>query len=265
MNDVARPRVNFLIGGAQKCGTSALAAYLGQHPELGLPAGKEAHVFDSADFDDDFDSAAVDEIYASHFRHCPQRRWYGDATPLYLFHPVLVRRIACYNPAMKWIVLLRHPVDRAISQYRMERRRGAETWPLLPALLLERWRLRRHGDDWSPDSPLRRYSYRSRGDYARQLDELHRHFPGRQILIVKTEELRQSPESALPKVYAFLGVACPEPLPAPLRVFEGEYPRLRPDNWRWRWLAWLMRRESATLVARYGIRLEPEIQPEQAL
>ena len=41
------PRVRFLIGGTQKGGTTALAHYLAQHPDVRLPKGKEAHVFDA--------------------------------------------------------------------------------------------------------------------------------------------------------------------------------------------------------------------------
>ena len=52
MTTAAEPLVRFLVGGVQKAGTSALAQYLGLHPRLRLPTGKEAHVFDAPDFDD---------------------------------------------------------------------------------------------------------------------------------------------------------------------------------------------------------------------
>ena len=56
-------------------------------------------------------------------------------------------RIARYNPAMRWIVLLREPAERALSHHHMERSRGRERWPLWLALLLERWRLAGHHDE----------------------------------------------------------------------------------------------------------------------
>ena len=161
------PRIGFLIGGVQKAGTTALARYLAGHPQLALPQRKEAHVFDDPGFEADWDRARIDREYARHFDAGSDDRLHGDATPIYLFHPTLVERIAAYNPAMRWIVLLRDPVERAISQYGMERARGDEHWPLWAALLFERLRLRGHHHDWSPASPLRHWSYRARGDYGR--------------------------------------------------------------------------------------------------
>src|SRR3546814_4841803 len=85
--------------------------------------------------------------------------------------------------------LLRDPVDRALSHYHMERARHTEHWPLWPAMLLERWRLRGHHDDFADGSPLRHFSYRARGDYAAQLDALYRHFPPHQVLDRKSTRL----------------------------------------------------------------------------
>lgn len=250
---MSAPRIGFVIGGAQKCGTSALASYLAEHPGLALPAAKEAHVFDAPDFDDGWDAAAVDRRYAPHLAHAPERALCGDATPIYLFHPRCIGRIARYNPGMRWIVLLRDPVERALSHYWMERGRGTETWPLWPALLLERWRLRGHGDDFALDSPLRRHSYRARGEYARQLDALFGRFPREQVLILLSHDLAERPRPCLERVYAFLEVDPPAQAPVPRSVFAGDYPRWPAGSPRRRLLEQLMRRPRRELLARYGI------------
>ena len=219
MNDGA-PRIGFLIGGVQKAGTTALARYLAGHPQLVLPQGKEAHVFDDPRFDDTWDRARIDCEYARHFDAGGEGRLHGDATPIYLSHPTLVERIAAYNPAMRWIVLLRDPVERAISQYGMERARGDEHWPLWAALLFERLRLRGYRDDWSPASPLRHWSYRARGDYAAQLRVLRGHFPQSQILVLHNGDLRERHASVLERICAFLGVRDFDPAPAAMSAFE---------------------------------------------
>lgn len=247
------PTVRFLIGGVQKAGTTALARFLGAHPAVALPVGKEAHVFDDPAFDEAWTAAAVDARYAPHFAAADPACLHGDATPIYLLHPRLLARIARYNPAMRWIVLLRHPVERAVSHYHMERQRGAERWPLWPALLLESWRLRGHRDDWSPDSPLRRCSYRLRGDYARQLDALYARFPKEQVLLLRNDELARAPAETVDRVCAFLRIA---PAGAPERhgrVFQGAYAPLARGSVGWRLLAWWMRRELRDARLRYGI------------
>ena len=130
----AAPRIGFVIGGVQKGGTTALARFVSRHPALQLPDCKEAHVFDSPDFDESWGVEQIDERYGEHFPDgWHPEMLYGDATPIYCLHPHFVRRIAAYNPDMRWIVILRHPVERAISQYRMERARANESWPLWPA------------------------------------------------------------------------------------------------------------------------------------
>ena len=236
------PRIGFLIGGVQKAGTTALARYLAGHPQLALPQRKEAHVFDDPGFEADWDRARIDREYARHFDAGSDDHLHGDATPIYLFHPTLVERIAAYNPAMRWIVLLRDPVERAISQYGMERARGDEHWPLWAALLFERLRLRGHHHDWSPASPLRHWSYRARGDYGRQLRTLRAHFPDAQVLVLRSTELRVSHVQVLARICAFLGVRDFNPAPAEITAFEGEPARVSRAT---ALLArWCLRRES---------------------
>lgn len=254
MPEAAPPRVRFVIGGVQKGGTTAMAHCLGQHPQVLLPDNKEAHVFDAPRFDDTWDQAQVDEHYAPQFASIDDEgRLVGDATPIYCLHERFVERIARYNPQMRWILLLRHPVARAISQYHMERARGNERWPLLPALLLERWRLRGHHDDFSAGSPLRTHSYCLRGNYARQLDTLYRHFDPRQILVLRSAGFREQPRATLERVYAHLGLPGPVRLPEHTRIFAGAYAAPSFHSLTWRVATWLLRHETAAMQDRYGI------------
>lgn len=245
------PRIAFLIGGVQKGGTSALAQYLGAHPGLRLPASKEAHVFDAPDFNEAWTPAQVDARYEGQFANAATDAMRGDATPFYLFHPRVVARIARYNPAMRWLVLLRDPAERALSHYRMERERGREPWPLWPAMLLERWRLRGYADDFARGSALRRFSYRARGDYARQLDVLYAHFPREQVLLLHSERLRAQPDACVREACAFLGVAPPPGGIDYSPVFVSQSPE--PSDASLRFLRWLMRGELRAMRDRYGI------------
>lgn len=219
------PRIRFLVGGVQKGGTSALAQYLAAHPGIDLPRDKEAHVFDAPEYDEHWSAQQVDQWSADKWPDPDNPRLlHGDATPLTIAHPHLVARVARYNPDMRWIVLLRDPVERAISHYHMIRNWGHEPRSLLGAILVEPWRLRRSREDWSMQAPARFHSYLSRGRYVRQLDALFRHFPRDQALLVRSTDLAAQPAQTVARILAFLGL---DPLPGSAefkRVFEGEYP-----------------------------------------
>lgn len=253
------PRISFLIGGAQKGGTTALAQYLGAHPEVLLPTGKEAHVFDSPGFDDRWEPARIDAEYERFFpTPLPAGKLVGDATPIYMFHPVFIDRIARYSPGMRWIVLLRDPVERAISHFHMERRRGQEILPLWLALLAEAWRLMGHQDDFSFESPLRKHSYVARGRYSRQLDALHARFPAEQILLVRSRDLIATPGSCMERILDFLGLSPFGDKRNFERVFEGRYASNRFEQLTGRLLRLYYRGELKRLAGRYDIRFDPE-------
>ncbi|MBB6063634.1 sulfotransferase family protein [Pseudoxanthomonas broegbernensis] len=248
------PRIGFVVGGVQKGGTTALANFIGQHPQVRLPADKEAHVFDAPGFDEAWDAAAVDRRYLPHFGGALDRgALHGDATPIYCFYPRVIERIARYNPAMRWILILRHPVDRAVSQYRMEHARGYDAWPLWAAALLERWRVAGRWDDFDCDSPVRHVTYLSRGDYARQLDALYRHFPRDQVLLLRNGELAGAPDEVMVRVWRFLGLAPPPVQPTYGRVFDGGYAPLPQSAPTRRLLGLLLRRPMREAARRHGI------------
>ena len=235
MPEPYRPSVGFVIAGAQKCGTSALAHFLSQHPEIGMASPKEAHMFDSPRYSRDWSPSQIDARYRPCFEHCPGVRIRGEATPIYLFLPEIARELARYNPELRVIVLLREPVERAISQFYMEKERDRERLPLWLALLSEPFRMRRCRGARAIPLALRRHSYRSRGLYSLQLRNLYRFFDRDRVLILRTEDLLRRHDAVLRKVFVFLGVSEQVRIP-PETVFEGER-----DGRRHRVVSWLLR------------------------
>lgn len=201
-----QPKLSFVIVGAQKCGTTALVEYLRQHPQIGMPL-EEGHVFDAPDFSPNWSPQEIDERYTPRFEHCRQAEVFGESTPFYLFLPEAAPALRRYNPNLKLIVLLRDRVERAISHYYMQKGRGREKAPLWLALLAEPFRVGRCPDPRSRRSPQRVSSYRSRGLYSRQLGNLYRHFPRRQVQIIHNSDLLADHQATLRQVFAFLGVA----------------------------------------------------------
>lgn len=217
-------RVDFVIGGAQKGGTTALAKFLRMHPEVGLPKEKETHFFDRPDFPEEASPEALGRLYRKAYPGQLAGRVLGDATPVYMYLPWVPGRIRRYNPAMKWILLLRDPVERAISHYGMERARGADRLPFPLALRLERWRLWQDRGWAAWKTSLRHHSYLDRGRYSQQIVRLREHFPPEQMLILETSRLRHHHAETLRTVHRFLGLQLTAELPPPEEVFPTARP-----------------------------------------
>lgn len=192
-------QVHFVVGGVMKGGTTALSAFLDQHPELGMATGKEAHFFD---VDANFPPGGRPDYHAYHrqFAPRPHTRLLGDATPVYIYWQQAPARIAEYNPRMKWVLLLRHPAERAYSHWNMLRHTGKEPLDFADALAAEP---RRRAALACQD---KLYSYLDRGFYARQLRRLFAVVPRRQVLVLRSDELRHDHHGTLRRVFEFLGV-----------------------------------------------------------
>lgn len=206
------PLVSFIVAGVQKGGTTALFDYLSDYTDIALPDAKELHFFD----DEARDWSRPDyEDYHRRFA-APAGRPCGEATPIYAYWPNSLERIAAYNPAMKLVLVLRDPVQRAWSHWRMEYARGAETQPFAWCIREGRRRL----FEAQPWGHHRVFSYVERGFYGEQVERLYGLFPRSQILVLTSGALRADPGSALAEVRALLGLA-PAPPPTPREVHVG--------------------------------------------
>lgn len=193
-----QPLVNFIVAGVQKGGTTALFDYLSDDSAYSLSTVKEVHFFD----DESIDWAEADyRAYHAQFDWSRPDAIRGEATPIYLYWPRSLERIAAYNPAMRLIIMLRDPVERAWSHWRMETARGAETEPFSWCIRQGRQRL----FDAEPWGVHREFSYVERGFYGEQLERLYGLFPREQVLVLQAGELRASPGAALDQVGRFLG------------------------------------------------------------
>src|SRR5215213_3118740 len=105
-------QLTFLIVGTQKGGTSALYAYLQDHPRLRLAESKEVHFFDK---EEHFQKQPVDygPLHAD-FRAQPGQLL-GEATPITMYWTDALRRAWEYNPRLKILCVLRNPIERAYS------------------------------------------------------------------------------------------------------------------------------------------------------
>lgn len=194
-------RVDFVIAGTQKGGTSALNAYLRGHPEVcTAETKKEVHFFDAENLPGP--RQLWYPLYHSYFAPKPAHRVVGESTPLYMYWWHAPRRIWEYNPKMKVVVLLRNPIDRAYAHWNMIRSRGGDDMPFWQALQEEDSRCRT-----ALPHQHRTFSYVDRGFYVQQLRRLWHFFGPRQTLILRSTDLRRNPDAVLKTVTDFLGVA----------------------------------------------------------
>jgi hypothetical protein len=218
-----RPGPDFVIIGAQKCGTTSLYNYLLRHPAV-APATKRSIKF----FDHGPNWAKGGTWYRAHFpfawkRTAPAGRpLVGECTPSYLVHPLGPRRVHETAPETRLIVLLRNPVDRAYSAYHHQHRKGRESLSFEAALARERERVGNEYRRLSTDrrfvaQDYRHYSYVGWGCYVEHLEPWLQTFKREQIHIALTEDLAGDSAGTLAQVHAFLG------LPA---VRLDDYPRL---------------------------------------
>lgn len=200
---------HFLCVGAQKSGTTSLHALLGSHPQVFLPPAKELQFFSlyhergTPWYRDQFEAAGEHQI-------C------GEITPYYLFHPLAAQRIKDLLPQVRLIVLLRDPVQRALSGLFHSIRLGVEPLPLQQALAAESQRLA--GAEAQLLAGLRHHhshqmhSYVSRSCYGAQLARYESLFDCSQLLLIRAEDFFCAPQRIWPQLLDFLGLD-PYPLP----------------------------------------------------
>ena len=180
---------NFLICGAQKAGTTALYAYLKQHPDVFMSSTKEIAFFHKPE---NYQKGL--EWFASHFEGHSGETAVGEASTRTMSMPEAPARAAEHLPEAKLIFVLRNPIDRAYSQYHFHISTGKEE---ADASFHEVIR--------DEQSAFRRIVIQ-RGMYAEQLARFDAHFDRSQMKIVLHEDLRERTTETVQEVYRFLGV-----------------------------------------------------------
>ena len=213
--------------GAQKAGTSWLAQMLGQHPQVWIPPFKEVQYFNhlhvpehrkwigwhyrnkpqeirerhkarNVELDPALDAYLTaitsgkmfhNQWYKRVFAPAPEHAMPMDFTPEYSGLPDAgVQAVRDFMPKAKVIYIIRHPVDRAVSQLRMNLRREKRT----PSTL----------DDWLTEvaSPV----LDERGDYATYLPRWLARYPD--MLVLPFGQIARAPHKVMDQVEAHLGL-----------------------------------------------------------
>ncbi len=185
---------NFLVIGAGKCGTSSLCYYLSQHPDVFLCEPKEPGFFSETGR-----YARGLEWYEALFREAQDHQAVGEGTVNYSKahqFPHAAERIIEHLPDTRLIYIVRHPLERMISEWRYRRLHDAESLPFNQAIVEK------------PD-------YIETSRYGQQLDVFRKHYPDDRILVLFMEDMRTDVGAVLSRCLYFLDVgSMSEPLSA---------------------------------------------------
>ena len=139
------------------------------------------------------------QTYESLFDGITTEKAYGEASPLYIYHPTAPERIHHHIPDVKIIAILRNPTERAFSHYLHICRIGKEPITnFAEAIAAEPQRLQ---DNWNT-----LWHYRRRGQYGEQLKRYFDLFDRSQIRVYLNEDLKTNPQAIFKDAFQFLGV-----------------------------------------------------------
>jgi hypothetical protein len=191
---------NFFVIGGTKCGTSSMHYYLRQHENIYVPGKKEVDFLREGEMS----GSRIVEKYKDYFSPGEGYKRRGDVTPGYLYWPkkVIKNIKSIYGDCkhnIKFILIIRDPVERFWSHYlhlKREGREDREFEEIVNGIDAGEWV---SYEDWTS-------RYYQEGLYAYYLREWLSIFDIRQFMIIKSERLRSDTTNVMGEVFDFLGV-----------------------------------------------------------
>lgn len=202
---------NFIIIGAMKCATSTLHEQLALQPGIFMSELKEPNFFS----DDDQYIKGMN-WYSSHFDKGPAAPLRGESSTHYTklpTYPNTVQRLQQHLPDAKFIYIMRHPIDRLVSQYVHE-------WSQRNISVDINRAIEQHPE-------LISYS-----QYARQLAPYLEAFGSDRVLTVFFERMLCAPQAELERICRFLGYQGTPTWAFDLEAQNVSAARMRTSRWR---------------------------------
>lgn len=189
---------NFFIVGTPKSGTTSLFHYLQEHPEVFLPELKEPHFFSCPEVKNTYYKTKIvdsKEEYLDLYQETESYKAVGDLSSSYLFNKETPKRIHQFNPDAKIIIVLRNPVDRALSHYLMDVNLGYIN-ASLSKVINNKDTFKQHYQE-----------YIELGFYEQQIRAYTKQFPDSQIKVVLSDTLYANTAETLKDIYSFINVS----------------------------------------------------------
>ena len=219
MTSRLRSLPDFIIIGVGRAGTTALYSYLIQHPSIVVASTDNNESVADLHFFEYMISNNI-QWYRSHFpilfsKSKNQKNSFitGEYTSTYIYHPDVPKRIFNLLPKIKLIVILRNPIDKAYSTYQQQFRFGEYTTSFEDTINAEFRRIDLNKD--FPELNSNNYDFENfvaqniirHGIYADYLETWLKIFDRKQILILNSDDLKNSTKETLHRVFHFLNVS----------------------------------------------------------
>lgn len=199
---------NFLMVGAPKAGTTSIAKYLGEHPDIYISDEKEPFYFlpnilkDTNPKDPMYgaikERAHLDKTsYLKLFEGATTEKMRGEATVHYLYHyKEVIPRVKKELGDIPIIIVLRNPALRAFSNYKFQYDLGDENKSFEEALKIEE---QRKSLGWNSF-----WYYKEVGNYSKPISAYLKNFSNVHICLF--EDLKKNPIQFMQDIYSFLEV-----------------------------------------------------------
>jgi hypothetical protein len=183
---MSHPYPHFLIVGFMKAATTSVFDHIIAHPRVQAPLKKELHYF-TRELDPLYDPEYYGLEYHEQLQYDPKsEKLCGEASPSYF---VASKRIAAFNPNAKIIIMLRDPVDRALSQYKQ----------YLEFQLAE-------AQEHMFDEGIESLNFVQDSFYEPYVAHFLQRFPPGNVMLVSFEHFCASQQDAMRHIFRFLGL-----------------------------------------------------------
>ncbi len=186
----------FLIG-VQKAGTTSVDHWLAQHPDIyGYSSLKDVHLFGLYATKKEIE----ERLEKEQVHYYEQQKIVLQSAVNYIFYPGMLRAIKRDAPGSKLILVLRNPVERAVSAYFYFKKMYREKRSPEEALIYKA------GENFSFSKDNNDFTYIEHGLYFRQLTACLEIFDREKLLILDYEELKRNPQAIVKRLYQFLEI-----------------------------------------------------------
>lgn len=187
----------FLIG-AQKSATTSVYRWIAQHPDvLGPNFVKDFPFF----FDDSIFTKGLDYLSSLYENEYNGEKVVLQGNVHYIFYEKALKNISEFNPDAKFILIIRNPIERAMSAHKFAIKMQWESLDFKEAVEAETSRMASN-----ELKTLSELTYLNHGLYHKQIENFLKYFKKEQLKVIVYDDLEKDTAKVVDDLFGFLGV-----------------------------------------------------------